>query len=102
MNYKPILIVSGEPNSIFFEIYFKSLKKNKFKNPIILIGSYEILLQQMEKLNYKKKVKLIKIDNIKNDNFDNSSINIINVKYHQKNAFEKPSKKTNILGIVFW
>ena len=23
MNYKPILVVSGEPNSIFLEIYFK-------------------------------------------------------------------------------
>ena len=27
MNYKPILIVAGEPNSIFFEIFFKALKK---------------------------------------------------------------------------
>ncbi len=95
MNYKPIIIVSGEPNSIFFEIYFKSLKKNKYKNPIILIGSYKILLQQMKILNYKKRVKLIKIDNIKNNNFDNNSINIIDVKYYQKNAFEKPSKKSN-------
>ena len=28
MSYKPILIVAGEPNSIFFEIFFKALKKN--------------------------------------------------------------------------
>ena len=27
MTIKPILIVAGEPNSIFLEIYFKSLKK---------------------------------------------------------------------------
>ena len=27
MNYKPILIVAGEPNSIFFEIFFKAIKK---------------------------------------------------------------------------
>ena len=27
MKYKPILIVAGEPNSIFLEIFFKSLKK---------------------------------------------------------------------------
>ena len=31
MNYKPIIIVAGEPNSVFFEIFFKCLKKNYFK-----------------------------------------------------------------------
>ena len=35
MNYKPIIIVSGEPNSIFFEIFFKTLKRSKFKKPDI-------------------------------------------------------------------
>ena len=29
MSYKPILIVPGDPDSIFFEIFFKTLKKNK-------------------------------------------------------------------------
>ena len=38
MNYSPILIVAGEPNSIFLEIFFKVLKK-KIKSPIILIAS---------------------------------------------------------------
>ena len=33
MNYKPILIVAGEPNSIFLEIFFKSLKTNTYKSP---------------------------------------------------------------------
>ena len=27
MNYKPIIIVAGEPNSIFFELFFKVIKK---------------------------------------------------------------------------
>ena len=31
MNFKPILIVSGEPNSIFLEIFFKALKVKKLK-----------------------------------------------------------------------
>ena len=31
MNSKPILIVDGEPNSIFLEIFFKALKYKKFK-----------------------------------------------------------------------
>jgi hypothetical protein len=29
MNYSPILIVAGEPNSIFLEIFFKVLKNNR-------------------------------------------------------------------------
>ena len=32
MNYEPILIVAGEPNSVFLEIFFKSLKI-KIKRP---------------------------------------------------------------------
>ena len=39
MNYKPIIIVAGEPNSIFSEIFFKSLKYKKYKSPIIIIAS---------------------------------------------------------------
>ena len=54
MNYNPILIVSGEPNSIFLEIFFKSFKKN-IKSPLILITSYRLLKLQMKKLNFKKK-----------------------------------------------
>ena len=34
MQYKPILIVSGEPNSIFFEIFFKTLKKKNLQKPL--------------------------------------------------------------------
>ena len=53
MNYKPILIISGEPNSIFRNL-FKSLKI-KIKNPIILISSKKLLKLQMNKLNFQKK-----------------------------------------------
>ena len=43
MIYRPIIIVAGEPNSIFFEIYFKTLKIKKFKSPIIIIASKDML-----------------------------------------------------------
>ena len=39
MKNKPILIVAGQPKSIFLEIYFKSIKKIKYKSPLILICS---------------------------------------------------------------
>ena len=80
MNFKPIIIVAGEPNSIFFEIYFKSLKNNKFKSPLILVGSHKLLKLQMKKLKYKK-IKLIDIENIKLNFLNNKSINLINVDY---------------------
>ena len=38
MNSKPIIVVAGEPNSIFIEIFVKSLKKKKYKNSIISLG----------------------------------------------------------------
>ena len=53
MNYKPIIIVAGEPNSIFFELFFKVIKK-KIKSPIILIASKKLILKQAKIL--KKKI----------------------------------------------
>ena len=56
MVYRPIIIVAGEPNSIFSEIFLKSIKYEKFKSPIILIASYKLIQQQMKKLNIYKKI----------------------------------------------
>jgi 4-hydroxythreonine-4-phosphate dehydrogenase len=96
MNYSPILIVTGEPNSIFLEIFFKVISKNKIKSPIILISSKKLLDLQMKKLRFKKKIKLLKPLNLSKQKIDNRSINLINVDYNQKKAFEKISKKSNL------
>ena len=53
MKLKPIIIVAGEPYSVFLEIFFKSIKKNNFKNPIILIVSKNLFIKQMKKLKFK-------------------------------------------------
>ena len=37
MSFKPILIVPGEKKSIFFEIFFKSIKSKSITSPLILI-----------------------------------------------------------------
>ena len=58
MNFKPIIIVLGEPYSIFTEIFFKSIRNKKIKkftSQIILIGSRKLLQYQMMKLGYKYK-----------------------------------------------
>lgn len=52
MKSKPILIVSGEPNSVFLEIFFKTIKSKKIKSPIILISSEKILKKQMNKFGF--------------------------------------------------
>jgi len=95
MNYKPILIVAGEPNSIFLEIFFKSLLKLKIKSPIILIASLKLMKLQMIKLNFKKKIKLLDKKNIIDLRLDNNSINLIDIDYNTSKAFEKISTKSN-------
>ena len=96
MNYSPILIVSGEPNSVFLELFFKVLKKDKIKSPIILISSKKLLTLQMQKLEFKKKIKLLQVSKLKSYKLDNKTINLIDVKYNPGKAFEKISKKSNI------
>ena len=96
MNCNPILIVSGEPNSVFLELFFKVLNKDKIKSPIILISSKKLLTLQMQKLKFKKKIKLLQISKLKSYKLDNKTINLVDVKYNPGKAFEKISKKSNI------
>ena len=59
MRIKPILIVAGEPNSIFLEIFFKFIKKKIISNPVILIVSKDLFLKQMRQLGFNLKINLI-------------------------------------------
>ena len=94
MKSKPIIIISGEPNSIFLEIFFKSFQK-KFKNPLVLISSFELLKLQMKKLKFNKKIKLLNYKEISSYKLDNKSINLINVDYNTSKAFNKITSKSN-------
>ena len=96
MNFNPILIVSGEPNSVFIELFLKVLTNNKIKSPIILISSKKLLSLQMKKLGFKKKIRLINASKLKFYKLDNKTINLIDVKYNPDKAFEKISSKSNI------
>ena len=95
MNFNPILIVSGEPNSVFLELFFKVFSKNKIKRPIILISSKKLLKLQMKKLGFKKKIRVLEKSKLKFYKLDNKNINLIDVEYNPKKAFEKISKKSN-------
>ncbi len=94
MKFNPILIFTGEPNSIFSEILIKSINKIKIKKPIILISSKKLLIKQLKKLKFNKKIRLLDHKNLKNYHLNNKSINLINIDYNQKKAFDKISSKS--------
>ena len=93
MNYKPIIIVAGEPNSIFFELFFKVIKK-KIRSPIIIIASKKLIIKQAKIL--KKKIdfsvtnefEIVKKSKLK-------KINLIDVDFKQTSGFSKISDKSN-------
>ena len=60
MNFNPIIIVGGEPQSIFIEILLKAFKK--IRKPIILISSKTILKKNIKRFNYR-----LNFNELKND-----------------------------------
>ena len=80
MNFKPILIIPGEEKSIFFEIFFKSIKLNRFISPLILICSKKILEKEIKKYKFYKNIELIDYDKILNKKIKKRSIYFINIK----------------------
>ena len=95
MKNKPIIILNGEPNSIFLEILFKSLKKKNYKSPIILVSSYELIKFYMRKLKFNKKINIIDFNNFNKSKLIRNSINLINVKLKLNKNWNKISKKSN-------
>jgi len=95
MNNKPIIIVGGEPNSVFLEIFFKSLKSNRYKSPLIMICSKKLLEEQMKRLGFFFKINIINKTFSKFNKLDNKQINLINIDYKFDNCFEKISSKSN-------
>jgi len=94
VNYKPIIIVAGEPNSIFFELFFKVIKK-KIKSPIILIASKELILKQAKILKTKINFNITnEFEVIKKKN-KLKRINLIDVDFIQSSGFEKITTKSN-------
>ena len=85
MKIKPILLVAGEPKSIFFEIFFKALKKNRYRSPLILICCKKKLQHEMKKNRFKKKIKVIQANDIKDIFVDNKALNLIDIRLLNSN-----------------
>ena len=95
MGKEPIIIVGGEPNSVFLEIFFKSLKTNTYKSPLIIIISKRLIQEQMRKLNFDFKINDIDKELKDFSKLNNNKINLINVDYKFKKCFEAITSKTN-------
>jgi len=95
MSKEPIIIVGGEPNSVFLEIFFKSLKTNTYKSPLIIIISKKLLQEQMKKLGFAFKINDLDKKLKDFSKLNNSKINLINVNYDFKKCFEQITNKSN-------
>jgi 4-hydroxythreonine-4-phosphate dehydrogenase len=92
MKSNAILIVAGEPNSVFLEIFFKSFKVKKYTSPIVIIASKNLLVKQMKFLGFNHQINLISKDCKK---LDNKKINLIDVNYNFKKSFDNITKNSN-------
>ena len=93
MKYKPIIIMHGQPESIFLEIFFKALKI-KYKSPIILISSLYLVKKYIKKFNLKKKINIIDPTRINLQIIYNNKINLIDIPFEKlknSNIFIKKS-----------
>ena len=95
MDREPIIIVAGEPNSVFLEIFFKSLKNHRYKSPIIIIVYKKLLQQQMKKIGFFFEINTIDKNFSEFKEIDNNKINLIDIEYKFNNCFEKISDKSN-------
>ena len=78
-NFNPIIVVAGEPKSVFLELFFKTFRKFK-NNPIVLIANKKLLIDHLKLLKIKRPIRSLesykKIDFKK---LDNKKINLIDV-----------------------
>jgi len=78
-------IVAGEPNSINSEIISKAWKKFKKKKNFFVIGNYQLLKQQLNRLKYT--IPISKIDDIKEIK-KSTTLNILNIPLKFKSPFK--------------
>jgi len=92
---KNIVVVAGEPYSVFLELLFKSIKSKKIKKPFILICSKKLLIAQMKKLKFNIKVNIIDKQKIGKIKLAKNGINVLDVKFNFKKTFDKISNNSS-------
>tara|TARA_B100001057_G_scaffold448401_1_gene488687 strand:- start:1642 stop:2574 length:933 start_codon:yes stop_codon:yes gene_type:complete len=84
---KPILIIPGEKKSIFFEIFFKSIKSINIISPLILICDQKILYSEIKKYKFKKKIEIINLNNVFQKRFLNKKIYAVDIGNHESKDY---------------
>ena len=87
MNSSPILIVPGEKKSIFFEIFFKSIKSKKIVSPLILVCSKKILDKEIKKYKFNMKIELINLTQIIKKRFNEKRLYVIDINNHNSKTY---------------
>ena len=83
---KKIIVILGEPNSISYEIFLKSLNYIKeTKLNYVIIGKYSLLKKQANYLNIKININFHLSDIYK---LNNKKFNFINIKHNQTKPFD--------------
>ena len=80
-NSNPIIVIAGEPKSVFFELFFKTFEKFK-NNPIVLIANKKLLIDHLKLLKIRRPLRIL--DSLKEIDFkilDNKKINLIDVPF---------------------
>ena len=96
MRSKPIIIINGEPNSIFLEILLKSLKAKSYKSPLVLISSLKLFKFYTKKFNYKKHINIIDYENLNNYKLSKKYVNFVDVKAKLDGNIKIITNKSNI------
>ena len=98
MSYNRTIVIEGDPEGVFLELFFKTLKSKSFKNYLILICSKNNLQKQMNKAKFKKKINLLDIKKTNEILLKKKEINLIDVKL--KKTKNKNLKNKNIKDYI--
>ena len=58
-NSSPIIVVAGDPKSVFLELFFKCYKKFK-RSPLILIANEKLIIEHLKLLKKKASIRILK------------------------------------------
>ena len=98
MSYNRTIVIEGDPEGVFLELFFKTLKSKSFKNYLILICSKNNLQKQMNKAKFKKKINLLDIKKTNEIHLKKKEINLIDVKL--KKTKNKKLNNKNIKAYI--
>ena len=87
MSSSPILIIPGEKKSVFFEIFFKSIKSKFFLSPLVLICDKKNLDKEIKRHKFGQKIEQLELDEIYSKKFIKKKFYLIDTKHKNSNIY---------------